>query len=646
MKKDSRVDYLSYIALKLTGPVICRLPLGFSLFLGRCIGRLLYYFDFKHKAIAYANIKKALGDKLTPSQIRLVTKKFYLHFGQNIIDIFLIPLVDKEYLNKYIEIENRQYLAQAFKKGKGVILLGMHSGSWELSNLVWANLGFSFNLFVREQKYPRLNRLINSYRRQNGCRLIEKQNQTRQLIEVLKANESIAMTADQGGKNGELVKFFGKSASLSSGAIKLALKYGAVILPGYYLRKKGGHHKIIIEPPFELDVTNDKNADIRNNLARLTQIFEKNIRKFPEEYLWTYKIWKYGKERQILILSDGKTGHLRQSQAVAKIIGVHCVEKGIDCRINTVEVKIKNKIALTALSLFFGKYNCQGHSGCLKKFLSPDTYHTLIRESPDLIVSCGSGLASVNYLLSRENLAKSAVILRPSLLGTKRFDLVIMPEHDHPPKRKNICVTEGALNLIDPVSLKEQAQELIKSTGNRLPITGKYIGLLIGGNSKKFHLEKNHMLQVIKQVKNTAEELKMDLLISTSRRTSKDIESLLKKEFKDDGRCKLLIIANEKNYSCAVGGILGLSWLVVTSPESISMISEAVNSQKYVLVFNATGLSVKHQRFLQNFHEKKYIFLTSADNLAKSIKDIWLEKPQLNILKDNLLVKEAIKRIL
>ncbi|MDD5595245.1 MAG: ELM1/GtrOC1 family putative glycosyltransferase [Candidatus Omnitrophica bacterium] len=645
MKKDSLVDYFSYFAFKFSAWVFCRLPIGFALFLGRGLGRAMYILDLKHRAVAYANIKKALGDKLSQQELKRITKKFYLNFGQNIIEVFHIPLFNKGYMDKYIEVEGREYLAQAFSKGRGVILLGVHAGSWELSNIIWANLGFTFNLLIREQKMPRLNQLINDYRQEKGCKLIERKN-TRQLIEALKNNEAVGMTADQGGVSGKLVKFFGKSASMPTGAIKLALRYGAVILPGYYVRIRGAKRKIIIEPPFELELTNDKEADMRNNLERLMLIFEKNIRKYPQEYLWTYKIWKYGKDREVLILNDGKAGHLRQSQAVAKIIREYCAQSAIDCRINTVDVEIKNKIALAALSLFSGRYNFQGCLGCLKKFLSPQSYLALISLRPDLVVSCGSGLAPVNYLVSRENLAKSAVILRPGLLGTKRFDLVIMPEHDHPAKRKNICVTEGALNLIDQGYLKEQAAQLIKSTEYRVPSTGAYIGLLIGGDSKKFHLEKNEMLQVIKQLKNTAEELKMDLLISTSRRTSKDIENLLKDEFKNDARCKLLIIANEKNYSSVVGGILGLSWLVVTSPESISMISEAVNSQKYVLVFNAPGLSVKHQQFLYNFDEKKYIFLTSADNFAERIKEIWLKKPMVNILKDDMVIKEAIKKLL
>jgi len=630
MKKSSVIDYLSCIGFKSCAFFVRLMPINFSLFLGRQLGRLMYCLDAKHRALGYANIKKALGEELSPKKVRAITKKFYLNFGQNIIEIFLIPLFDKKYLEKFIEVEGRENLEKAFKKGKGVILLGVHAGSWELCNVFWASLGFNYNLLVREQKQPRLNHLINSYRKEKGCLLIERKNQTRQLIEALKKNEAVGMTADQGGASGELVPFLGRQASMPSGAIKLALKYGAVILPGYYVRKIGPYRKIIIEPPFELEISGDKKADIRNNVARLARNFEKNVRKYPQEYLWTYKIWKYGREKHILILSDGKTGHLRQSQAVAKIIREHCAQNAIACRLDTVEVKIKNNFVFSLFSLFSGKYN----------------YDSLAHYSPDIVISCGSGLAALNYLVSRENLSKSIVILRPAPLGTKRFDLVIEPEHDRPAKRKNICLIEGALNLIDEKYLNQQKEELLKNTERHVPGTDRYIGLLIGGDTKQFRLKKQDIAQLVSRIKQAAESLKMDLLVSTSRRTSKEVEDLLKQELKNYSPCKLLIIANEKNLASAVGGILALSSIVVTSPESISMISEAASSGKHVLVFEASGLSIKHQRFLNVFAENKYIIRSPVQSIGQSIKDICATRPVIKTLEDNLKVKEAVKKIL
>jgi len=649
MKKDSIVDYFSCILVRMFGPVIRSLPFGFSLFLGRRLGDLLYYFDLKHKTIVYANIKTALGDKLSPRQLSRLTKASYRAFGQNLIEMFFIPILNQEYINKYINFEGLGYIQDGFQKGKGVIFLAVHEGSWELSNVICANLGFPFVLFVREQRYPRLNRLLNTYRLQKGCRIIPRENGVRQLIQALEDNQAIGMTADQGGKAGIQVKFFGKDASMASGAIRFALKYNAELIPIFYTRINGPRVKLTLGPPFEVKRTGDLEKDIHDNLQALVHIFEKHILRHPQEYLWSYKIWKHTKEKNILLLSDEKTGHLRQAEAVANIIRGYLNDKGITTRIATVEIGCKNKFAKFALafsSCLAGKYHCQGCLWCLKTFLKKDVYSSLIGLKPDTIISCGSSLAPINFVLSRESMAKSIVILRPSFLSTHRFDLVIMPRHDNPPRRKNVAVTEGALNLIDEEYLREQSVRLSQVHGSWLMAHGFCIGLLIGGDTKDFCLTTDVILEVIKQIKLVSEKLNADILVTTSRRTSQEVEKLVKEEFQDYPRCKLLIIANEKNIPEAVGGILGLSQIIITSPESISMVSEATSSKKYVLVFDSPGLKRRHKKFLEHFKKNKYIYLAEARDLSKTVEDIWLNKPPIYSPRDNLLIKEVIKKIL
>ncbi|MFH0790280.1 MAG: ELM1/GtrOC1 family putative glycosyltransferase [Candidatus Omnitrophota bacterium] len=642
-------DYLSYLILSIAGRLIRILPLCFSLFLGRMIGGLVYYFDLRHKLLVYANIKTALGNKISPGQVSAIARKFYENFGQNLIEFFRLPLMNKEYFDKYIEIEGRNHITGAFKRGKGVILVSVHAGNWELSNLVCANLGIPFSLFVRNQRFERVNKLLNSYRRQKGFKLIQRQNQLRGLIQVLKDNQAVGMTVDQGGKYGELVDFCGKSASMSTGAVKIALKYDLTILPAFYTRVHGPRQKVIFQAPFELKKTGDKNDDIKENLQRLVAIFEKLILSYPQEYLWSYKIWKYYRQKEVLILSDGKAGHLRQAQAAAGIVRDYFAEKGINTRIEILNVEFKDRFfkAVFAFSgCLSGKYRCQGCLWCLKKSLRQNTYKSLISVKPDVVVSCGSSLSAVNSIISRENLAKSIVLMRPSILSTRKFDLVIMPKHDSPPKRKNVVVTSGALNLVEDKYLEKQTQLLLDTCDLGLRTYGCYIGLLVGGDTKEFHLQPDVLSGVIAQVKCSCEKFNAGVLVTTSRRTSGRIEGLLKEEFKDYPRCEFMVIANEKNLPFAIGGILGLSQIVIVSPESISMVSEAAASKKYVVVFNADGLGRKHRRFLKNFAENKYIYLIEPEELGQTIRHIWLDKPNVNSPEDNFLVKQAIRKIL
>ncbi|MDD5566111.1 MAG: ELM1/GtrOC1 family putative glycosyltransferase, partial [Candidatus Omnitrophica bacterium] len=461
MKKNSLIDYSLSTLVELLGPVLRILPRQLAVYAGQLLGSLLCALDSKHRSLAYANIKRAMPAGTEPAEIRRVTKAFYQKLGQNLIDIFFIPLINQDYIQKYVTLEGLSHVHDAFAKGKGVILLTVHAGSWELANAISLNVGLAVVVFVRGQRYPRLSRVLNRYRSLQGGHLMQRdgpvtgiaaeESSIRDIKRCLQNNRIIAMTADQGGRQGVLVPFFGKEASMASGAVRLALKYGCALVPVFFTRVHGPYLKVIIGPAHQLTSTGSIKEDTWKNVKNVTLLFEDLIRMYPDEYLWIYKIWKYSKERNILILSDGKAGHLRQSQAAANILRDAFLGRGIRSRICIVQVHSKGtflKHCLSLSALFAGKYCCQGCMWCLRKTLQESAYKTLATANPDVVISCGSQIAGINFLIARENAAKSVVLMRPGLLSTRRFDLVIMPRHDKPVRRKNVVITDGSLNLV------------------------------------------------------------------------------------------------------------------------------------------------------------------------------------------------------
>ena len=617
---------------------------------------MIYIFDRRHRAIAYANIRKTVSDNLDCASSARITRQSYQAFGQNLIEISIIPRVNKRYLGKYIYIENKEYAQEAFNRGKGVIFLIVHEGNWELSNIICANLDIPFVLFVRDQGFPRLNALLNYYRLKQGARIIHKDAGVRQLIDVLKNNQSIGMTTDQGGRKGQLVNFFGKEASMSTGAIKLALKHDCAIIPIFYTRIKGPYTKVILDQVFTVTRSVDYQNDLRQNLQRLISIYEKYIRQYPYEYLWTYKIYKYSKEREVLILSDTKTGHLRQSEGAAKLVSQQLTARGIKTQLSVQEIKFRSilsKFILNWICRFSGKYQGLGNGmRYLRYALTSESWQGLMSSKPDIIISAGGSISAVNYLLAKENQAKSVVLMRPAHLSLKKFNLVIIPKHDRSPnpwppgQNSNLVITEGALNIIDADYLNQKTKRLEQSGLLKGPLLNPCIGVLIGGNSKRFSLGPELIIDLAREIKKSAESLNAGILISTSRRSSCEVEGVIKNEFTNYARCKLLVISRQDNNPDVVGGILGLSSVIISSPESISMISEAVCAEKYVVVFNSGNLSAKHQRFLKNYQEKGYIYLEQIKDLPVRINQLLRNKPRINFPKDNLKVIEGLSKIL
>ncbi|MBP7216046.1 MAG: mitochondrial fission ELM1 family protein [Candidatus Omnitrophica bacterium] len=648
MKRNYILDYIGFFLLKALSFCLHYIPIGLSLFVARRIANLWYWLDRKHRVLVLANLKTAFPEK-SPEQLRGIARVFFSNFAQNFIELLYIPRIGKRYIETFITIHGQEYIQQALARGKGVILLGVHEGSWEVTNTLWEYLQFPFVLFVREQGMHFLDTFLNAQRSYSAKTIIRRQGGARQLIEALKNNQVIAMSADQGGKAGIQVQFFNKSASMPVGAVRLALQYQATIIPGFYRRIHGPRAELFLGPAFTLKQSGNPERDVVDNVQALAHHFEGYIAKFPAEYMWSYKIWKYSQERRILIISDQKPGHVHQSQALAEIAADHFRQKGFAVSIKEVAVSFKNNLAKTmmmASGMFVGHYSCQGCVWCLRSFLTDQAYRDLRNHAPDVVISTGSSLALINYVVARQTMAKSLVIMKPSLVGLRCFDLLAIPRHDRPARRNNIVVIDGTLNRISAASVERAAQQLAETRKLHLSKRGDCLGVLIGGDTKEFALGQTLMQQLIGQIKSVAGVLNADVLITTSRRTSKEVEACIKQELSFDPRVKMLVIARENNSPGVVEGLFGLSKIVVVSPESVSMVSEAVASGKHVVVFTASGLKKRHREFLKQLSQRQAIHYVDVASVAETVARLAGAAIPRPAIHNRAAIEQALQKIL
>lgn len=633
--------------------------MSLALGVGKFIGLMAYYFDTKHKSQAYANLKMAFADSKSPEELKQITKELFKNYGQNFIELFRMPLLTPEKFKKLVKIEGNEYITESLKEGKGVIFLAMHYGSWEMASLACAMLNYPYKVIVKEQtKHSRLNDLLNDYRACGGSVVLTRGMGTRDFVKSLKENKVIGMVADQGGRDGVLVPFFGRQASMSVGAIRMGLKLGVPLCFSVIIREKGAFHKMVIHKPLELIQTGDLEKDIVTNLNQITKVMEDYIRQHPSEYMWFYKIWKYSDETNIVILNDGKVGHLRQSENLARITQKSLAERDIKSSIQTKRVVFKSKLAARLCSVICAishPFFLQGRLGIFKWFLTEESYKEIMSIKADFIISCGSSIAGINYLLSLDHSAKNIAILKPGLLGYNKFDLVVLPQHDtgaREEKSPKVVITKGAPNLINKEYLKDQSEKLFHRYSHLKNKTKLKIGLFIGGDAKSVYLSEQQMRILIRQVKEAAKELKADILVTTSRRTPVRIEQLFLKQLKKDSLCPLVILANREDVPEAVGGILGLADIVVTSGDSISMISEAASSGKNTIVFSPQNREVvlkvrhKHTIFINKLNQQGHILSTDVKNVGRSIFDVAKNKIQTKKIDNNEVILEAVRKVI
>lgn len=629
-----------------------------ALAIGKFIGILAYYFDYRHKAQTYANLKMAFAESKSPDELRKITKQLFKNYGQNFIELFRLPLLTPEKFKELVKIEGKEHVAESLKQGKGLILLAMHFGSWELASLSCAMFDYPYKVIVKPQnKYTQLDNLLNSYRECNGSVVLSRGLGTRDFVKSLKNNEIIGMVVDQGGRDGVRVPFFGRQASMSVGAIRMGLKWGVPICFCIIVREKGPYHRMIVHPPLELTKTDNFDQDVVNNLEKISQLMEKFIQQYPSEYMWFYKIWKYSKQSNICIISDGKTGHLRQSECIGRMVQDALKERDIQSSIETIQIVFKNKFYQRFFSLLSRMVHpviYQGRLEFLKQLLTKESFQKVMAVKADFFVSCGSSVAGINYWLSQDHNAKAIAILKPGMLTAKHFDLLFLPQHDvkTPPRNQNVVITKAAPNLITPQYLKEQSEVLLKHFSHLKQRLRTKIGVFIGGDAKDVYLSENMIRLIVHQLKQICNEMNADILLTTSRRTPSSIDHLLIKELKKFPNCPLLIIANKENIPEAVGGILGLADIAVVSGDSISMVSEAASSGKQTIVFSphsraiVLGKNNKHVKFIDNLNKQGFIVSADVKNVGQAVFDVIKNKIHTRQLQDNKAILEAVRKVI
>jgi mitochondrial fission protein ELM1 len=286
----------------------------------------------------------------------------------------------------------------------------------------------------------------------------------------------------------------------------------------------------------------------------------------------------------------------------------------------------------------------------------PESFRKVAAMKASFIISCGSSVAGLNYLLSRDSNAKSMVVLKPGLLDYDRFDLVVLPQHDAREKadgKARFAVTRAAPNLITPEYLEEQSKALLKRYSHLKDNLRSKIGLFIGGNAKTVYLSERQIRCLARQIKEVMKEINMDILITTSRRTPAAIEQILFKEFKKYAFCPLLILANRDNVPEAVGGILGLVHIALVSGDSLSMVSEAACSGKQTVVFSAEtrakvlkGAANKHEAFTERLNAQGFVLSTNVNHVGQALYDVAKGKIQTKQINDNEIILEAIRKVI
>lgn len=251
-------------------------------FVGRSVGPRI-----KTSRIARRNLQSALPE-LDDAAIERVVRQVWDNLGRTVCELPHLQQIAAQRVT-VMGIEHARTLAGDDEPG---ILFSGHFANWEVFAAVSRHVDLPLRLVYRAPNNPLVDRLLAFVRRNIAEKLHAKGSRgARDIMTSLKEGAHLGMLVDQKMNDGIAVPFFGRDAMTAPALAQLALRFNCPVLPARLRRINGARFELTVEPPFRIQPTGDRMADIRITTERLNGYLERWIRDDPGQWLWLHRRW-------------------------------------------------------------------------------------------------------------------------------------------------------------------------------------------------------------------------------------------------------------------------------------------------------------------------------------------------------------------
>ncbi len=259
------------------------------------LGGLAYSLLKEERVKAINNLNIAYGHEKSQAEIRAMAREVFVNLGKSGAEFACrVNQKDPAEFIKHLEVKGREHLQEAYEKGKGVLLLVSHMGSWECIALAVPLLGFPMYAIGKKIGNEQLNALLFESRGRAGVETLARGSSYKTMLKVMTEKKSLlAILIDQDTEvRGVFVDFYGMPAHTPIGAAMLAMDSGAPVLPVFYLKKDDDTYELVIEKEQPLIMSGNRRQDMEENTRRFHAVIEKYIKKYPTQWVWIHNRWK------------------------------------------------------------------------------------------------------------------------------------------------------------------------------------------------------------------------------------------------------------------------------------------------------------------------------------------------------------------
>lgn len=267
--------------------LLALLPFRAGLYVGQCIGLLLYHVAVKRRRVTEVNIGLCFTD-LTSAQQHTLVRDVFKANGMGLVETAWAYWGAQQWVIEKTTLKGFELLDEALQQKRGVILLSGHFSSLDLGGVMFLKSRHPVDTVYRKHNNPLMDYIIRKGRFRYS-RPVERQN-IRKILRDLRDNRCIWYAPDQdfGKKGAVFAPFFGQTAATIVATSRMTkLNNSPILMLAQYRNKDNNGYTMEITP-----VPGFPTGDDVEDATLINSVLEAAIRKAPEQYMWVHKRFK------------------------------------------------------------------------------------------------------------------------------------------------------------------------------------------------------------------------------------------------------------------------------------------------------------------------------------------------------------------
>jgi lauroyl/myristoyl acyltransferase len=272
--------------------IVQAIPRKISYAIAHVGGLVIYCMARNLRRITCEETARCLGISSDTPMVRMAVRQCFVMDVKRRFEDLMLGALTKRDLDEMVHIAGAEHIDAALMKGKGVIVLLSHFGSFLM---ILPALGFKGYRISQLGGPPLTERrgyihqvLFEARKKAYSIlpvQFLRSDSALRDVLLALKRNEIVAIAFD--GRIGDKwveTDFCGNRVHIAPGPVKLALKTGAAILPTFIVRNSDNTHRLIVEKAVSVEVLDTREATIQVNIQKISNIFGRYVAAYPAHF--------------------------------------------------------------------------------------------------------------------------------------------------------------------------------------------------------------------------------------------------------------------------------------------------------------------------------------------------------------------------